>query len=518
MKLISSGQMLALEQLALKEHDLSGFKLMETAGMRAAEEIINFSKILAKNHAKRIVLLAGKGNNGGDAYAAARFLADSFDGKIVIYAICKINDLTTDAVAHAKKLPDTVTVINKEELNKNDFLSGDIIVDGLLGTGIKGIVKAPYNQWIAAVNSSALPVIALDVPSGLNADTGEEEGESILADCTITMGFPKRGLFRGHGIVRSGTIRVVDIGLPAYFENLINSEDTTILEINTAADAAKILTRLPIDSHKNSRGTVLIVASSKEYSGSAILAATASLRAGSGLVRLAIPESAHLTGNYPQALIVKRIKDNGEGFFAQQSIAELMELVECSDAIVFGPGIGQNHSLVPCLNYLCSLEKPLVIDADALNIISQVPEMLRGKESNILTPHPGEMKRLMNAFDLSDYLNQPRELQAKALAEATDCTIVLKGHRTVIASPDGRIKINLTGGPMLATAGSGDCLAGIIGALLAGEESDIFEIAAAGVYIHGIAGEISRYGYRGMIADDIPLLLPEAMKQISPFA
>lgn len=517
MKIVNSAQMQALEQLAIKEHDISAYKLMENAGIGAAQEILNFINCLAPEHAKRVVFLAGKGNNGGDAYATARFLSQNFAGEIVIYSTCKVSELNGDAAVHAKKTPDQIKIINKGDLNKNDFLSGDIIVDGLLGTGIKGAVRPPYNQWIAMVNNAELPVVALDLPSGLNADTGEEEGESILADLTLTMGLPKKGLFCNHGIVRSGRIRIVDIGLPPHLEGVINFGENEE-EVETVVNAAKILKRLPVDCHKNSRGSILVIASSRTYSGSALLAAESALRAGSGLVRLAVPENVVLTGNYPQALIVKRVKDNGYGFFSQQSIVELMDLVECSDAIVLGPGIGQDHGLIPCLNFLCNLDKPMVIDADALNIISQVPEMLKGKESNILTPHPGEMKRLMNAFELNEYMNHPRELQAKLLAEATDCTIVLKGHRTVTASPDGRIRINITGGQMLATAGSGDCLSGIIGALLAGDEADYFEIAAGGVYLHGVAGELSNYGNRGMIADDLPLFLPAAMKQISPFA
>ena len=262
---------------------------------------------------------------------------------------------------------------------------------------------------------------------------------------------------------------------------------------------------------------MLIIAGSRDYFGAPFLSALSALRSGCGLVRVAIPQNMQPVDSRCFSLIVKRVKDNGGGYFCEQSIKELEPLIALSDAIVVGPGIGQHRDLVPFLSYLCAIDKPMVFDADALNVISQIPEIFKEKESNILTPHPGEMHRLLDAFDLSECLNSDRITQAKTLAETTGSTVVLKGHRSVTASPDGRVAVNSSGCPALATAGSGDCLTGVIASFIA-KDADYFEDVAAAVYIHGLAGELSYFGNRGMIADDIPMLVAEAMKKLSPFA
>ena len=513
MKAVSVEQMRSLDQKTIQEYGISGFDLMERAGFGAGQEILEYVSRLDQKHVKRFVILAGKGNNGGDGYVAARYLLEHSLTEVIIYAVCGIHDLEGAAARHAGKVKGSVKIEVKETLAKGDFKEGDIIIDALLGTGTKGNLKKPFDNWVKAVNASGQPVVALDIPSGLDGDTGKICGCCILADLTITIGLPKKGMALGDGPGRCGLLKVVDIGIPDEYIEKVEAE----FDIYTGRDAGRLISRLPMSSHKNTRGAVLVIAGSRDYSGAPFLSALSALRSGSGLVRVAVPQNMQPVDSRCFSLIVRRVKDNGSGYFCEQSIKELEPLIALSDSIVIGPGIGQNRDLVPFLSYLCTVDKPMVFDADALNVISQIPEIFKEKESNILTPHPGEMHRLLDAFDLSECLNSDRITQAKTLAETTGSTVVLKGHRSVTASPDGRVAVNSSGCPALATAGSGDCLTGVIASFIA-READYFEDVAAAVYIHGLAGEMSYFGSRGMIADDIPVLVAEAMKKISPFA
>jgi NAD(P)H-hydrate epimerase len=218
-----------------------------------------------------------------------------------------------------------------------------------------------------------------------------------------------------------------------------------------------------------------------------------------------------------KAIIFRWAPDAGEGYFTRKSLDCIRELAEDMDAIVCGPGIGRNSSAFYLLEYLNSIEAPVVYDADALNLVAMRPEVFQRQGVSVLTPHPGEMKRLLKGFKLSNYLKADRTKQAVKLAEKTGAIVVLKGHQSVIADPKGRIAINSSGSPALSTAGSGDVLSGITGAFLAQGDDDDFKAVCAAVFIHGLAGELSGYGMRGTIADDLPRLIPEAMKRISPF-
>jgi NAD(P)H-hydrate epimerase len=513
MKAVSVEQMRCLDQKTIQEYGISGFDLMERAGSGAGQEILDYVNRFDNKHVKRFVILAGKGNNGGDGYVVARYLLQHSLSKVVIYAMCGICGLEGAAARHAGKVKDRIKIEIKDTLAKGDFKDGDIIIDALLGTGTKGNLKKPLDNWIKIVNASGLPIIALDIPSGLDGDTGKICGGCVLADLTVTIGLPKKGLVLGAGPEQCGLMKVVDIGIPDEYIKEVETD----FEIYASRDAGRLISRLPMNSHKNTRGAVLVIAGSKDYSGAPFLSALSALRSGSGLVRVAIPQNGQPVDSRCLALIVKRVKDNGSGYFCEQSIKEIEPLIAVSDSIAIGPGIGQDRDLVPFLNYLCAIDKPMALDADALNVIAQIPEIFKEKESNILTPHPGEMRRLLDAFDLSDCLNSDRITQAKALAEITGSTVALKGHRSITASPDGRVAVNSSGGPALATAGSGDCLTGVIASFIS-NETDYFEATAAAVYIHGLAGELSRFGNRGLIADDIPMLIAEAMKKISLFA
>lgn len=515
MKAVSVEQMRELDRRTIEEAKIPGFVLMERAGFGAGEKILEFlADRIHLNHLKRFVILAGKGNNGGDAYVVARYLYENTDVEIVIYAVCAVEELGGDAKKHAGRIINDVGYSVKKKLTDKDFNPGDVIIDGLLGTGISGSLRKPYDNWIMTVNALSATVISLDIPSGLNGNDGCFEKHCIMADMTITMGLPKTGLVCGAGPEYCGLLRCVDIGIPQAYIDAAESG----FEVCFAGDARKSLPRLPMKSYKNSVGSVLVIGGSRDYYGAPFLAALTAQRAGAGMVIAAVPENIELVPERTLSLIVRKIKDNGSGYFGLPSLEQLNPLIDRSDVIVVGPGIGTERDTFLFLREILKLRKPLVIDADALNIIAESPEIYRKKESNILTPHHGEMKRLLEAFELEHCNDKSRMEKAGALAACLDSTIVFKGARTITASPAGRIMVNSSGCPALATAGSGDSLSGIIAAFNAPAREDYYDSTAAAVFVHGMAGEISPFGNRGFIADDIHLLIPEAMRRISPFA
>ncbi|MBN2643324.1 MAG: NAD(P)H-hydrate dehydratase [Victivallales bacterium] len=512
MKTVSAAEMRELDSRTIQS-GISGEILMERAGTGAVEHILEFAARLDARHRKRFVLLAGKGNNGGDAYVCARHLAEKHACEVIVYSVCNCEDLRGDALLNARRIPSDIKIIHKEQLEDKDFLSGDIIIDGLLGTGFSGTLRAPYNQWIECVNRSRRPVVALDIPSGLDGTTGLAASLAIKADMTVSIGLPKHGLYMKDGSEYCGLLRLVDIGIPREYINEI--PEGIIMPF--ADDMLEVLDRIPPFSHKNTRGRLAVIGGSNRYTGAPMLAAKAAMRSGAGYVKLVLPRSIAIDQHPLPSLVRVHLPDGDSGSFTQESITALKSIITSNDALVIGPGLGNDRSLVPFMEYICSQSLPMVFDADALNLIAQIPDVYKGNDSNILTPHPGEMKRLLEGFDLDHQLYPSRIDQARALAEASDSTIVLKGHRTVICSPDGRCAVNSTGCAALAIAGTGDCLSGIIGTLAA-QGFDAFDAAVAGVYIHGLASELSHCGMRGMIPEDLIELIPMAMRKISPFA
>ena len=509
MKVISVEQMRNLDSRTINEAGISGAVLMETAGIGAAEHIIDYVSSLYPGHVKRFVVLNGKGNNGGDGYVVAKFLMENYHAEVIIYSVCPTENLTGDAKYHADLITDLVGVIVDEVpmLQK-----GDIIVDGLLGTGTKGGLRPPYDTWIATVNKSGMPVIALDIPSGLNGDDGSVATDAITADITVTMGLPKRGMLINNGPEHCGQIKCVDIGIPKQYI----AETPNEIEMTFEQDI-NCLQRRSASSFKNKNGNLLIIAGSRNYPGAPMLTAKSAMRSGTGLVTVAVPQSSGIPPSEMHSLIVRRVADAGTGTFSEESADELNELIAKSDAIAIGPGISTADEVIEMLNAIIDINKPVVWDADALNILSSNQSLIDRESATVLTPHPGEMQRLLQGFNLNSAISADRISQAAALAEKTGAVTVLKGNHSVIASTNHPISINSSGSPSLATAGSGDVLTGIIGALLA-QGIDAFEAAKFAVFIHGLAGEQAPLGIRGLTADDLIDLIPVAMQQISPFA
>ena len=386
-------------------------------------------------------------------------------------------------------MPEAIPFLVKSDLSSYDFRLGDLIVDGLLGIGFSGgKLRENTAAMIRVANDSGLPIVALDLPSGIDADSGEAAVNGAIKACvTLTFGRPKPGLFLADGYRLCGRVRVVPIGL--------DGDDPAGMEIFTNLDAVEKIPHWQVDCHKNSRGRVLVRAGSEEYPGAAALCTLAALKSGAGLVRCL--SDADLNGRLCNAAIYEKIssEDCPEKYF------------NCSDVLVCGCGWGRRAS-AEVLSAALDFPGTLVLDADALNFLSSEPSLWKKRKNVILTPHPGEAARLMRAWNIADTAD--RIECAEALAEFSGAVIVLKGFRTVVAAPGRRGTIVAAGNAVLAAAGSGDVLAGTIGALAA-QGLEAFDAACLGAFIHGVAGEEAE---KVLIADELPDLIAEKFFQL----
>lgn len=500
MKAVSAVVARTLDGRAIREKLIPSYQLMTAAGKALAKHALEFADC-----GSFFAVLAGHGNNGGDGLVAARILKEQgYDVKVWLAA--KPSDLKGDALRAWNDLPADVPRAFKLELPD---LDSAVIIDAMLGTGFSGQLRAPYRHWISMVNLINHTVISADIPSGLDPDTGLVGEQCVRADMTVTFGVVKQGMLLGSGPKLCGRIRVADIGIP---EEYIDDVEE-FLPCVCMRDFRRYVRTLPFDTHKYQRGHVLVIGGSRAYPSAPFLAAEAALRSGAGIVTVAIPENVEIFCSPPKALIIKRLPAPN-GVFCKESAKNIAALFEGKDAIVVGPGIDHKSETSAFLRLVMrNAQKPLLLDADALNLISMDPTLLNELGTpTIVTPHEGEMARLEKALGLAAC--EDRATRAVKLAQLTAMTVVLKGPRTVTASPSGEYCINLSGSPALATAGSGDILSGVIAALLC-IARHAFPAAIAGVYCHGIAGEIAApIGGPGVIADDLPALLPEAFRRI----
>lgn len=524
MNIVSVAEMRRLERDAMSS-GVSGQELMGLAGEGAGAEILELARGLHGRHRRRYVVLAGKGNNGGDGWVVARYLHEAGE-QVVLHSVCPPWSLGADACFHARRLPAGCPWdVCSEGLGANMFRPGDVIVDALLGTGVTGEARGVYKSFIDAVNASGLPVVSLDVPSGLDADTGEG-GSVVRADWTITMGLPKAGVFQGKGAACCGTLRVVEIGLPVAVESTAHGYEVcgSVVEAFGRRDARVLLGRRAADGHKNRFGHVVCLCGSSRYMGAGELCAAGALRSGAGLVTLAVPGGCAL-GMGLSAVIRRRLGDLESSHFDSGMLAGIEELTSnVASSVVYGPGTGRDVS-EEVLRSVIASGKPLVIDADGLRQLSACRSVLGesgcGSAGNdiVLTPHPGEMRALQSAYGVSGDASGAfveRVGVAHSVSLACGCVVVLKGRFTVVASPNGSVSVNTSGDSSLGTAGSGDVLAGVIGGYL-GQGLDGYSAARLGVYVHGLAGELRCGSSRGLVADDLPELVSKAMWEVSPF-
>jgi len=514
-KILTITQMRQLEEECARI-GLPPSMLMENAGKAVAEEV---RKILGTINRQRILILIGPGNNGGDGLVAARHLHD-WGVKVSLYFFSQrpADDANLKLVQERRLT--CLEAAQDENLSRLDELlaSADAVIDALFGTGKIRPLGGVFRQALDRVSRAKkgqpdLRIIALDLPSGLNADSGAVDPACLYVDNTITLGFPKPGFYNSSGAERVGKITIADIGIPS---SLAESGSEGLI---TREWAKSVLPERPLQANKGSFGRVLVVAGSINYAGAAYLACSGAIRVGAGLVTLATYASLLpvLAAKLTEVTYLP-LPESQPGIISLRAARLIDQELDRYNVLLIGCGLGQNQSAIrfvrSTLFRLKSVLPSLVLDADALNTLAKTPNWWqRLVDDAILTPHPGEMAKLAGIS--VDEVQSDRVGIARRVALAWHKTIVLKGAYTVIASPDGQSSTSSVANPGLASAGTGDVLAGVIAGLLA-QGLSLFDAAACGVFLHGEAGEMvrARLGDTGMIASDLLPVLPLVIKQL----
>lgn len=498
MKILSSMQTRNVEKKAMRM-GMSGERLMENAGAAATRAIKENFAIKDCN----VVVISGQGNNGGDGFVVARKLKEYGASVTVILAMGSA--VTADSTTMLERARQSqVTFVNyydDQELCETIINSADMVVDAIFGIGFRGAPDRDISKIIANINSSKAIKIALDIPSGLNCDSGEVKAEAVCADFTVTFIGYKPCHFLFPSTNYCGKTVAVSIGVD---DELIDECQAEIIE---DSNSLKLLSSIPFAAHKGTKGVSVIVGGSYGMAGAPVIAAKAAYRSGAGIVKIALPEKIYPIGAamLPEAVFAPLADD--KGFLTSSSISD--DLFDGAKSILIGPGMGLNGGTIGAVaKGLAKAKVPTVVDADALNAIAEDPDILNlAKTTLILTPHPGEMAKLCSKT-IAQVQNNRIEIASEFAAKYGVIT-VLKGAYTVIALPDGRVYINKTGNQGMATAGSGDMLAGMIAAFLANGTNPISATVAA-VNLHGAVGDLTanEVGQRGMIVSDMIERLP----------
>ena len=515
MRVTTAAEMQALDRLAVDTYGIPGVVLMENAGAQVARILW---QAFPRLQTQRVAIFCGRGNNGGDGFVIARYLSNA-GVAVTVFLIGVPEGLHGDARTHFDIMRragvNSQSVTTPESLGEVTTQLGeyDILIDALLGTGLKAEVHGLYGQTIAVLNASRRPIVAVDIPSGLSADTGVVLGEHVRADLTITIALPKRGLLLYPAAAHVGRLVVVDIGFPAAIREHASVRCHLVKPVSIAAH----LTERPADTHKGSYGHLLVVAGSLGKTGAGVLACLAALRSGAGLVSFGLPGSlnAAMEARLTETMTIP-LPEVEPGVLGAAAAADIVQWLEGKSCLILGPGLGTHRETVQCVHeVLRHTRLPVVLDADGLNAVSMAS--LSSDEIDaplVLTPHPGELARLRGTTTASVQADRLRA--AGETARACHAVVVLKGAHTIIAEPDGTLHVNLTGNPGMATAGSGDVLSGVIGAFL-GQGYAPSLAAQMGVYLHGLSGDLAAaaLGTRSLIARDLIEQLPRAFQQIT---
>ncbi|MBT9140200.1 MAG: Bifunctional NAD(P)H-hydrate repair enzyme Nnr [Dehalococcoidia bacterium] len=497
MDVVTAAKMREIDLQATSDYGIPSVVLMENAGLRVVEVIRQTES------GANIVIVAGRGNNGGDGFVAARHLFQ--EKNVSVWTTASLNEYEGDAFVNLSILQKLG--IFHRNLREEGALAAlaaalhqaDLVVDALLGTGITRDVDSFYAAIITLINAGKAPVLSVDIPSGVCADTGKIRNIAVQANMTITFGLPKQGLLLFPGAAFTGRLEVAQIGIPPA---LLTGSPCTLL---TAATVGSFIPHRPADAHKGTFGTVLLVGGSLGMSGALTLAARAALRGGCGLLLAATPRSAqHIVAAQVTEAITIPLPESSSGYLQREALDILREKWSSCQAMAVGPGLTQNEEILPVLSgVLSEFPLPVVLDADALNLLAAHPGLLADRRAPvILTPHPGEAARLLScgiAEIQADRLGAVREM-----AKIFRSVVVLKGAHSLICSPDGETSFNVTGNSGMATAGCGDVLTGLLAALIA-QGVDAVGAARLGVYLHGLAGDLAvRFsGQSALLASDV---------------
>lgn len=519
LKAATAREMQKIDRTTIKNYGLSGAVLMERAGLAVVSRL---SELFPRKRKNKIMVLCGGGNNGGDGFVAARILHNR-GGNVDVFMAAGPGGMKGDARMHyeaAKRFGVRIHSARKFlSLRPGNLPPGSVIIDALLGTGLERDVRPPLSDVILKVNELRLPVVSIDIPSGISSDTGQVMGCAVKAQYTVTFGIPKRGHYLFPGAEFAGTLYVEDIGFPSA---LLRSKDIRA-GVPQGEDIASMIPRRKRYSHKGTYGHVLVIAGSRGKTGAALMTARACLRTGAGLVTIGVPDT--LMDVFQKRVteeMLLPLPDKGDGTLSIRAGRVISEFISKSaDVLAIGPGLSVDEEISGIVSAVIPASRiPVVMDADALNVLSgRVNILKRCKVPIILTPHTGEMARLMRQgtensereAGIRKSIEMDRIGTALSFARSTRTHLVLKGVPTVITTPDGNSYINTTGNPGMATAGAGDVLTGMIAAFL-GQRLEPRDASIAGVYLHGLAGDIAarKKGEASIIASDLIRVIPEA--------
>jgi hydroxyethylthiazole kinase-like uncharacterized protein yjeF len=513
MKIATAEQMQELDRKAIEAYRIPGIVLMENAGKGAAEVMCHtFPDI----HKKKIAVIAGKGNNGGDGLVIARYLLNQ-GISVRVYLLTDPRGLRGDAETNfnifQRMKGEVISVPSSKDYQKikRDLEKFDLLVDGIFGTGLDAEVRGYYREVIDHLNLLQRPIISIDIPSGLDANTGKPLGTAIRAFLTITFGLPKIGQLISPGFDYVGKVKIIDIGIP---KRLVDEEKIP----NYLLEKEDIQRWLSIprhpDTHKGDYGHLLVIAGSVGKTGAAALACQAALRMGAGLVTLAIPKSLNAIMEMKLTeVMTEPLPETPKQSLSFRAFGAIVRLCENKRAVIIGPGLGtfkETQSLV--LKLIRTLESPIILDADGLTALATQPKTLpTTNHSLILTPHPGEMARLIRST-VKEVL-EDRIGISRNFSQSQRVHLILKGHPTLIATPKGEIFFNPTGNPGMASGGTGDVLTGMIGGLIC-QGFDIPSSLQAAVYLHGMAGDegAQEVGEKSLIATNIIEKIPTLLQ------
>jgi hydroxyethylthiazole kinase-like uncharacterized protein yjeF len=520
MKIVSPSTMRDMDRIAIEAYKIPGVILMENAGREVALAVKNLWIQQRQNTLTKVALFCGKGNNGGDGFVAARHLANmGFD--TIVFIMANPSSIIGDAAINLeiiKNMGLRIKVIDEEsDLNEVMDMTRDasILVDAMFGTGLRGNVTGVAQKLIEMINNLEIPVIAVDVPSGICGETGKILGSAVRSKQTVTMALPKTGLLFYPGVEYVGELFTADIGMPMKLIRSIEAE-AELLDHEWVYGCFK---EYPSDAHKGTFGRVFIIAGSAGMTGAAALSGMASVKSGAGLVTIGVPESLNdiLEVKLTEAMTMP-LAETPNRCISIAALNKALAFANKCDVVVLGPGLsneGETQQFVR--HFIKSCEVPMIIDADGLNALEECPKILNEAQSPvIITPHPGEMARLCSTT--LPKIQEDRVAAVKTAAKEFNCIAVLKGAGTLIADSEGKMWINPTGNAGMATGGSGDVLSGMIGAFVA-RGMKPYEAAAAGVYIHGLTGDLAaeEQGEICLAAQDLIDYLPKAVKNIKEY-
>ncbi|HZB24988.1 MAG TPA: NAD(P)H-hydrate dehydratase [Vicinamibacterales bacterium] len=513
--MLNTAQMREADRRTIHEIGIPSIVLMENAGRQAVAAMEAAFEDLAASH---VAVLCGRGNNGGDGFVVARTLIQR-GVETSVFLIGSVSEVQGDARVNIEVLGRIgltvveITSAQDWELHFSEISECDVLVDAMVGTGFHGALTGLLQTVVADINGLGVPVVAIDLPTGLSADGAEMEGDAVEASMTVTLAAPKIPLVFPPAESHAGDLVIADIGIPY---PVIDELDGPYLELLTRERMRGIVPARATESHKGDFGRVLIVAGSRGRTGAAHLAAMGALRSGAGLVTVATPRSClPIVASMGPEYMTEALDETVSGGIDFAALDRLFEID--ADVIAVGPGIGRDPATVAFVHGL--LERagvPIVIDADALNAFSGDPDRLMGRDGVdvIVTPHPGEMSRLLGIP--IEAVQADRVEHARRFAASHRVHVILKGHRTVIAGPEGRTFVNLTGNAGMATGGTGDLLTGMVAAWVA-QLLDAEAACKLAVYLHGTAGDLAEAdeGEAALIASDLAGRLGDAVMELT---